>query len=393
MKLSVVLSLLPLALARPSESRRRDGPAPIIRRSDATAIPDKYIVVMKASDGMSTQSMKSTIATMDVKADHVYDSPKFKGFAGKLTEDKLAALQDDPSVAFIEQDAVVTIKETQTGAPWGIARLSTKEPGGDTYTYDASAGEGTCAYIIDTGIYAEHEEFEGRATFLKNFAEDGDDTDGNGHGTHVAGTIGGVTYGVAKKTTLFGVKVLDANGSGSNSGVIAGMDFVATDSATADCPKGSVANMSLGGSKSAAVNQAAAALVDAGVFLAVAAGNESADAEDSSPASEPSVCTVGATDDADAMSYFSNFGAIVDIFAPGSDILSAWIGGPSETNTISGTSMATPHIAGLGAYLLGLGQSAGDLCSYIAETANTDVLSGIPSGTVNALAFNGNTDA
>lgn len=118
-------------------------------------------------------------------------------------------------VSFIEQDAVVQIKESQAGAPWGLARISTKEAGGDTYTYDASAGEGTCAYIIDTGIYAEHDDFEGRATFLKNFAGDGDDTDGNGHGTHVAGTIGGTTYGVAKKTTLFGVKVLDAQGSGS----------------------------------------------------------------------------------------------------------------------------------------------------------------------------------
>lgn len=387
MKLSLALSLIPLALARPSEFRRRDEPAPIIRRSDATAIPDKYIVVMNASEGVS---IKSTIDTMDVKADHVYDSPNFRGFSGELTEEKLATLQDDPSVSFIEQDAVIQIKESQSGAPWGLARLSSQEPGGSTYTFDSSAGEGTCAYIIDTGIYAEHEDFGGRATFLENFTGDGDDTDGNGHGTHVAGTIGGTTYGVAKKTKLFGIKVLDAQGSGSNSAVIAGMDFVASEAASADCPNGSVANMSLGGTRSSAVNAAAAALVDAGVFLAVAAGNESQDAENSSPASEPSVCTVGATDNRDNMSDFSNFGSVVDIFAPGTDITSAWIGGSDQSSTISGTSMASPHVAGLGAYLLGLGsQSPSGLCSYIAETANTGVLSGLPSGTVNALAYNG----
>lgn len=391
MKLSLALSLIPLALARPSEFRRRDEPAPIIRRSDATAIPDKYIVVMNPSQGVS---IKSTLNTMDVKADHVYDSPSFRGFSGELTEEKLATLQDDPSVSFIEQDAVIQITESQSGAPWGLARISSQEPGGSTYTFDSSAGEGTCAYIIDTGIYAEHNDFGGRATFLKNFAGDGDDTDGNGHGTHVAGTIGGTTYGVAKKTKLFGVKVLDADGAGSNSAVIAGMDFVASEASSADCPNGSVANMSLGGSRSSAVNAAAAALVDAGVFLAVAAGNESQDAENSSPASEPSVCTVGATDNRDNMSDFSNYGSVVDIFAPGTDITSAWIGGSSQSSTISGTSMASPHVAGLGAYLLGLGsQSPSSLCSYIAETANTGVLSGLPSGTVNALAYNGGGDA
>lgn len=230
---------------------------------------------------------------------------------------------------------------TQSDATWGITRISHKSRTGTGYVYDTSAGEGTCSYVIDTGIYTSHSDFGNRAEFLANYA-DRDNTDGNGHGTHVAGTIGGTTYGVAKKTKLYAVKVLDASGSGTNSGVISGMNFVATDSRTRNCPKGAVANMSLGGGKSTAVNQAAAALVRAGVFLAVAAGNDGANAANYSPASEPTVCTVGATTSSDAVASYSNWGTPVDVFAPGTLITSAWNNG--RTNTISGTSMASPHI-------------------------------------------------
>lgn len=170
------------------------------------------------------------------------------------------------------------------------------------------------------------QEFEGRALQIKSFIT-GQETDGNGHGTHVAGTIGSKTYGVAKKTSIYGVKVLDNSGSGSYSAVIGGIDFVAKDAVGRKCPKGSVANMSLGGGYSSAVNQAAASLVRSNVFLGVAAGNENKDAANTSPASEVSACTVGATDDSDARSYFSNYGKVVDIFAPGSNILSTWPGG------------------------------------------------------------------
>lgn len=230
---------------------------------------------------------------------------------------------------------------TQSGATWGITRISHTSRTGSGYVYDTSAGEGTCSYIIDTGIYTQHPDFGGRATFLANYA-DSSNTDGNGHGTHVAGTVGGTTYGVAKKTKLYGVKVLDASGSGTNSGVISGMNFVATDAKTRSCPKGAVANMSLGGGKSTAVNQAAAALVRSGVFLAVAAGNSGANAANYSPASESTACTVGATTSSDSVASYSNWGNLVDVFAPGTDITSTWIGG--RTNTISGTSMASPHI-------------------------------------------------
>ena len=170
------------------------------------------------------------------------------------------------------------------------------------------------------------QEFEGRASQLTSFA--GSETDGNGHGTHVAGTIGSASYGVAKSTSLFGVKVLDDSGSGSFSSVIAGIDYVAEDhTSRSECEGGSVANLSLGGGLSSAVNEAADALVESGVFLAVAAGNSNADAANFSPASAPEAFTVGATDDTDARAYYSNYGSVVDVFAPGTDVLSTWIGG------------------------------------------------------------------
>ena len=294
---------------------------------------------------------------------------------------------------YIEQDTIVSIDAyvTQSNPPWGIARVSHKSRNTASYTYDNSAGAGTCAYVIDTGIYTSHSQFGGRATWLQNYA-DRSNSDGNGHGTHVAGTIGGSTYGVAKATQLYAVKVLNAQGSGTNSGVISGINFVASDAQSRNCPNGTVANMSLGGGKSSTLNQAAAGLISSGVFLAVAAGNDGANAANYSPASEPSVCTVGATTSSDAVASYSNYGSIVDIFAPGTNILSSWIGSTSATNTISGTSMATPHIAGLGAYLLTLmgPRSPTALCSYIASIATSGTLSGVPSGTVNKLAFNGN---
>lgn len=195
---------------------------------------------------------------------------------------------------------------------------------------------------LSLGIYLPYvQEFAGRATWLANYAGDAD-SDGHGHGTHVAGTVGGITYGVAKKTRLFAVKVLNASGSGTLSGVIAGIDFVAADSAkrtaAGECPKGYVANMSLGSGKSDAVNSAAAAAVKAGVFFSVAAGNSDDDAQYYSPASEASVCTVGATDVNDTRAWFSNYGAGVDVFAPGVDVLSSWIGGPTQTVSFSSSS-------------------------------------------------------
>lgn len=184
------------------------------------------------------------------------------------------------------------------------------------------------------------QEFEGRATFLKSFIS-GQTSDGHGHGTHCAGTIGSKSYGVAKKAKLYGVKVLDNQGSGSYSGIISGMDYVASDSKTRGCPNGTIASMSLGGGYSASVNQGAAALVNSGVFLAVAAGNDNRDAQNTSPASEPTACTVGATDSSDRRSSFSNFGRVVDIFAPGTGVLSTWIGGSTVSIVPTSISLET----------------------------------------------------
>lgn len=185
---------------------------------------------------------------------------------------------------------------------------------------------GTCAYILDTGIDATHPDFGGRASQVANFV-DSATTDGNGHGTHLAGIIGGEVHGVAKQTTLLGVKVLSDSGSGSTSGIIAGMGFVTDDSATRSCPNGVVVNMSIGGAYSTALNAAAAALVDGGSFVSVSAGNSNDDAGNYSPASEPSVCTVGASDRSDNVGGISNYGAALDVFAPGRGIPSTWIDG------------------------------------------------------------------
>ncbi|KAK3326988.1 peptidase S8/S53 domain-containing protein [Cercophora scortea] len=393
MLVSTLLALAPaLALAAPATVI--DKRAPIIEPRGATIIPGKYIVKFKES--ASAASIDAAIAKLSHKADHVFKAGQFKGFAGKISEEHLETIQSIPEVEYIELDSVYKINTyvSQTGAPWGLGAIS-HHSASTTYVYDSSAGAGTCAYIIDTGIYTAHSQFGGRATWLANYAGDGSNTDGNGHGTHVAGTVGGSTYGVAKATKLYAVKVLDASGSGTNSGVIAGINFVATDSKTRSCPNGTVANMSLGGSKSTATNSAAAALVSAGVFLAVAAGNDNANAANYSPASESTACTVAASTSANAKASYSNYGALVDIWAPGTSVLSSWIGSTTATNTISGTSMATPHITGLGAYLLTLfgPKTPAALCAFIASTATSGLLTGVPSGTVNKLAFNSNPSA
>ncbi|CAO2655571.1 Nn.00g043740.m01.CDS01 [Neocucurbitaria sp. VM-36] len=397
MQLSVLLALLPLALALPAPAPE---PAPVIIPRAGSAIPGRYIVKMK------NQNLESLInsALKIIKKDprHVYKFGTFGGFAADMSDDVVTLLRNLPGVDYIEQDAVIKANlgevdhlqkkayVTQSSSTWGLGRISHVARGSTSYTYDDSAGANTCSYVIDTGISTTHPEFEGRATFLANFAGDGSNTDGNGHGTHVAGTIGSKTYGVAKKTKLYAVKVLDASGSGTNSGVIAGINYVANDAKTRSCPNGAVANMSLGGARSTAVNSAAANVVTAGVFLAVAAGNEAQDASNSSPASEATAYTVGATDSSDRLASFSNYGTVVDILAPGVSILSTWLNG--GTNTISGTSMASPHVAGLGAYLLGFEgkKTPAALSTRITTLSTKNKITGLPTGTKNYLAFNGN---
>jgi subtilisin family serine protease len=381
MRISTLLALVPLAAAAPAPAKR-DSPAPVLIPRGGKLVENKYIIRMK-TDSIST-AVSSAISSIKADADFQYTS--FSGFAATLDADELKALQDNPMVDFIEQDAIMTISATQENAPWGLARLSSDKPGATSYTFDDAAGEGTCSYVVDTGIDVTHPEFEGRAEFLANFADNVDE-DGQGHGTHVAGTIGSKTFGVSKKTSLFAVKVLDSSGQGSNSGVIAGMEFVVNDAATRDCPNGVVVNMSLGGGFSQGVNSAAAGISQAGLFLAVAAGNEAANAQNSSPASEPSACTVGASDANDLIADFSNFGRAVDVFAPGVDIESTLPGG--QTGSLDGTSMASPHVAGLAAYFMSLGQKADGLCEFLAQNGLQGAISGAPNGTTTVLINNG----
>lgn len=224
---------------------------------------------------------------------------------------------------------------TQQNPPYGLARISHANPGTNAYVYDSSAGQGVLAYGIDTGIFCGHDDFKGRCTFGMNFA-DNNDTDGNGHGTHTAGTMAGTTYGVAKKATVIGVKVLDAEGSGATSQVIQGMQWAANDMVSKGKKNQAVANLSLGGPRiGEATNRAAAAAVQKGLFLAIAAGNSMAPTVLFSPASEPTVCTVAASDKNDQFASFSNFGGLVDVIAPGVDVTSAWIDSPSDTVSLT----------------------------------------------------------
>ncbi|RPA95407.1 subtilisin-like protein [Choiromyces venosus 120613-1] len=336
---------------------------------------------------------------------HHYSFPTWNGYAGSFDEYVRNEIGSRDEVDFIEPDYKVYTKDfiTQDDVPsWGLARISHDEKltadTRTTYTYDSSAGEGTRAYIIDTGILADHEDFGGRATFGHNAVAGSSDTDKNGHGTHVSGTIGGSTFGVAKKTTLIGVKVLGDNGQGSNSTVIAGLQWAVEHAEADGVTNKSVANMSLGGQSSRAMNDAVAAVVRMGLTVCAAAGNENQLADTSSPASEPTVITVGAIGDGDSEADFSNFGKLVDILAPGINITSAWIdvlGGTSlnKTRTINGTSMATPHVTGLAAYLIakeGLSGSTAVTKRIKALAAkNSRQVAVLKAGSPNLIAYNG----
>ncbi|KAL1611936.1 hypothetical protein SLS60_000159 [Paraconiothyrium brasiliense] len=281
---------------------------------------------------------------------------------------------------------------SQNGSTWGLGRISHKKTGSEDYIYDSSAGEGSYIYVIDTGIYTEHSEFGGRATLGKSFIADSDGEDDQGHGTHCSGTAAGETYGVAKKANLIGVKVLASDGSGSNSGVLQGIEWAVNDATEKGHINRTVLSMSLGGPFSQTTNDAIKSAVEAGAFVAVAAGNEAEDASNSSPASAPEACTVGAVNKNDLKADFSNFGELLDVFAPGEEITSSWIGGSTATKTIDGTSMACPHIAGLAAYLIALEgpRSPTGLCERIQELATKDAIEDAGEGSPNLIAYNGN---
>ncbi|WP_063765619.1 S8 family peptidase [Herbidospora cretacea] len=331
------------SLAAPVQART----AMVVGTDNPGAIPGSYIVVLKPTADVRAQS-RDLAAENGGQVKNVYNRA-IKGFSINATAKEARALAADPDVAYVEQDAVVTIDAEQANPPsWGLDRIDQRAlPLNSRYTYTGT-GAGVTAYIIDTGILTTHQDFGGRAVSGKDFvSNDNDATDCNGHGTHVAGTVGGTAYGVAKQVKLVGVRVLDCAGRGSNSGVIAGIDWV-----TANAAKPAVANMSLGGSASTAVDTAVKNSIKSGVTYGLAAGNSSTNACSSSPSRVPEGITVGATAKNDARASYSNYGDCLDVFAPGTDITSAWYTSPTAKNTISGTSMATPHVVGAAALIL-----------------------------------------
>jgi len=360
-------------------------------RHPGKTVPNSYIVVFDQDQAPDVDEQQIAAEADDVvlktrtgRLTHVY-AHAIRGFAAQMTEAEAIALSNDPRVAYVEEDGEMEIVATQSNATWGLDRIDQMAlPLSTTYTY-TSNGQGVNAYVIDTGIRTSHTQFGGRASVAFDAVGDGrNGIDCNGHGTHVAGTIGGSTYGVAKAVRLFAVRVLSCTGSGSTSGVIAGVNWV-----TANHASPAVANMSLGGGVSTALDTAVNNSINSGVTYAIAAGNSNVNAANSSPARVGAGARADGDRRPDARSSFSNFGSVVDIFAPGSSITSAWATSDTATNTISGTSMATPHVAGVAARHLQLNPTASpsSVRNAIVAAANLNRLTGLPSGTANRLLF------
>jgi subtilisin family serine protease len=347
-------------------------------------IAGQYIVVFKQDvqdpDALAQSLIRAHGATHRFSYTHA-----IKGFAAKMSDAAAAAIARNPQVAYVEQDQVMRAITTETNATWGIDRIDQRAlPLSGTYSYTPT-GAGVTAYIIDTGIRFDHVEFGGRAaTGVDEVTAGGNASDCNGHGTHVSGTVGGATYGVAKGVRLVAVRVLDCSGSGTTSGVVAGIDWVTGNHATP-----AVANMSLGGGASTSLDDAVRRSISAGVTYAIAAGNSNADACSYSPARVAEAITVGATTSSDARASYSNFGSCLDLFAPGSSITSAWYTSTTATNTISGTSMATPHVTGTAALFLETNPSAAPatVAAAITSSATTGVVTTAGAGSPNRLLY------
>ena len=369
---------------------RRIG-TPKFHRMGSRAVPLQYIVILdrdaeviEGDRRVANRTATELTEDLGAIALNVY-SHAVSGFSAQMTEEQALKLSEDPRVRFVEEDSIIELETTQSNAPWGLDRIGQRDlPLNGVYSY-TTTGVGVHAYIIDTGIRVTHTQFGGRASAAFDSIGDGQNSnDCNGHGTHVSGTVGGSTYGVAKGVLLHAVRVLNCSGSGTTSGVIAGVDWV-----TANHISPAVANMSLGGGASDALDTAVRNSISSGVTYSVAAGNSNTDASTSSPARVSEAITVGSSTMSDARSSFSNFGSVVDIFAPGSSIVSAWNTSNTATATLSGTSMATPHVTGVAARFLqsNPGSTPAQVRNAIVNAATTNHLSGIPSGTANRLLF------
>ncbi|AXG99312.1 S8 family peptidase [Deinococcus wulumuqiensis] len=391
--------------AAASAPQRTRALAPLLGTDKADAIPGQYIVVFSegaSSGGLSAQSAGSRLSGLSadqlvralnldpqgVTVQNIYDQA-LEGFSGRLSAQNLQALRADKRVKYIEQDGRMYASATQSGATWGLDRVDQRNlPLDGNYVYGSTAS-GVKAYIIDTGINTSHTNFGGRAVWGTNTTGDGKNYDCQGHGTHVAGTVGSGTYGVAKGVSLIAVKVLGCDGSGTNSGIIAGINWAVSNKGSA----AAVANLSLGGGASQATDDAVNSAAAKNLIMAVAAGNENQNACNVSPARAASAITVGSTTRTDARSSFSNYGSCLDLFAPGSDITSTWIGSTTATNTISGTSMATPHVAGAAALLIAAGNTTNSaVTSALLNNATTGKVTGA-NGSANRLLYTGSGSA
>jgi subtilisin family serine protease len=362
-------------------------------------IPGRYVVVFKESASeKDKKDTKDKVKQQGGTVDFEYDAA-IKGFAGSMSDADAEDLKKDKGVDYVEPDFAIVLEPVvdaeaigavavQSPATWGLDRIDQRNlPLNNTYSYNYT-GAGVRVYIIDTGIRASHLEFGGRAVAGFSAINDGNGTnDCNGHGTHVAGTVGGATYGVAKGVTLVAVRVLNCNGSGTTSGVIAGVDWVTQNAANGNKP--AVANMSLGGSASRSLDAAVSNSINSGVTYAVAAGNSNANACNYSPAGVSAAITVGATTSSDARASYSNYGNCLDLFAPGSSVTSAWYMSDGALNTISGTSMATPHVAGAAALYLQSNPAAlpDAVRNAIVAGATTNVVSNAGKRSPNVLLF------
>ncbi|KAK3376533.1 oryzin precursor [Lasiosphaeria ovina] len=372
-------------------------------------IPGKYIVTLKPGVSLSdirthlnwvTDVHSRSLSRRDSKGvENVYSIRDFNAYAGSFDAATISEIQRSDQVAAVEPDKVWRLYDdvgslaTQKGAPWGLGSISHKKPNFTDYVYDSAAGQGTYAYIVDTGIRTTHVEFEGRAQLGYNAYPGSDFVDNYGHGTHTAGTIGSRAYGVAKKSTLISVKVFDT-GSSTTAIVLDGYTWAVKNITASGRADTSVISMSLGGPYSEAFNTAVHNAFADGVLSVVAAGNDGVDANSTSPASAPDAITVGAIDVTNTRAYWSNFGALVDIFAPGVNVLSCWNENDTDSLEEDGTSMATPHIAGLVLYLKSVDKAANAkaaaITAKIKSLATKGVVQSAGTGSPNMIAYNGN---
>ena len=384
---ATLVCVLSLTVAGQSQAAGQRGLAPIYGAEEADAIPGRYIIVFRpGSVGHEVSEAANASARLGGKVHYTYGDA-LQGFAASLPEAALQGLRHNPNVDFIEVDQAVSIgiEAVQSVSTWNLDRIDQHVLPLDGFYGYTSTGNGVTAYIIDTGIFTGHTEFTGRASFGYDAVGDGrNGSDCNGHGTHVAATVGGFNYGVAKDVSLVAVRVLDCKGSGTISGVIAGVDWVTGQTFTP-----AVANMSLGGGASTALDNAVKASIGSGVTYAIAAGNSNRDACRFSPARVPAAITVGATTSTDARASYSNYGACLDLFAPGSSVTSAWYTGDTATNTISGTSMATPNVTGVAALYLQTNPEASPagVAAALTGTATSGVVKNAGRNSPNRLLF------